>query len=215
MALLFPMRSRRIYTAIIPDVPLSLSAFTICMWVKPTSVFNKTVLFSYGHRQNSFEIQLVFAQTSALFTVGEKANLVEARSVVSQGRWIHLCGAWSSREGQSTLWVGGKKVASSPRMAKGHIVPEGGSLQLGQEKNGCCPLSPTSGSGVAGFEGGFNPKLAFVGKMTGVNMWDTVLSEEEISHLADQRGQGCQHRGNMVTWGVTEMVPHGGAQFTY
>ncbi|KAK5600124.1 hypothetical protein CRENBAI_008238 [Crenichthys baileyi] len=215
MALLFPMRSRRIYTAIIPDVPLSLSAFTICMWVKPTSVFNKTVLFSYGHRRNSFEIQLLFAQTSALFTVGEKANLVEARSVVSQGQWIHLCGAWSSREGQATLWVAGKKVASSPRMAKGHILPEGGSLQLGQEKNGCCPLSPTSGSGVAGFEGGFDPKLAFVGKMTGVNMWNTVLSEEEISQLADQRGQGCQHRGNMVTWGVTEMVPHGGAQFIY
>lgn len=215
MALLFPVRSRRIYTAVIPDVPLSLSAFTVCMWVKPTSVFNKTVLFSYGHRRNPSEIQLLLAQTSAVFTVGEEASQVEARSVVSPGQWIHLCGAWSSEQGLATLWVGGKKMASNPRMAKGHSLPEGGSLQLGQERNGCCPLSPTSGSGVAGFEGSFDPKLAFAGKMTGVNMWDTVLSGEEISQLAAQRGQGCQHRGSVVAWGVTEIVPHGGAQFIY
>uniref|UniRef100_A0A3B5KLP0 Pentraxin (PTX) domain-containing protein n=1 Tax=Xiphophorus couchianus TaxID=32473 RepID=A0A3B5KLP0_9TELE len=201
MALLFPVRSRRIYTAVIPDVPLSLSAFTVCMWVKPTSVFNKTVLFSYGHRRNPSEIQLLLAQTSAVFTVGEEASQVEARSVVSPGQWIHLCGAWSSEQGLATLWVGGKKMASNPGMAKGHSLPEGGSLQLGQERNGCCPL--------------FDPKLAFAGKMTGVNMWDTVLSEEEISQLAAQRGQGCQQRGSVVAWGVTEIVPHGGAQFIY
>ncbi|KAM4590019.1 pentraxin-related protein PTX3 [Fundulus diaphanus] len=215
MALLFPMRSRRIYTAIFPDVHLSPSAFTICMWVKPTSVFNKTVLFSFAHRRNPFQIQLLLAQTSALFTVGEEANQVEARSVVSQGQWTHLCGAWSSEQGLATLWVGGKKVASTTGMAKGRTLPKGGSLQLGQETNGCCPLSSTGGSGGAGFEGGFDPKLAFAGKMTGVNMWDSMLSEEEISQLAVQPGQGCQHRGSTVAWGVTEMVPHGGAQFIY
>ncbi|KAM4742985.1 pentraxin-related protein PTX3 [Anableps anableps] len=215
MALLFPMRSRRIYTAIVPDVPLSLSAFTICMWVKPTSVFNKTVLFSYGHHRNPSEIQLLLAQTSAVFTVGGEANQVEARNVVNQGQWIHLCGTWSSEQGLATLWVGGKKGGSPLVMSKGHILAKGGSLQLGQERNSCCPLSPTSGSGVAGFEGSFDPKLAFAGKMTGVNVWDTVLSEEEIAQLAVQQGQGCQHRGSTVAWGVTEMVPHGGAQFIY
>ncbi|XP_070762516.1 pentraxin-related protein PTX3 [Enoplosus armatus] len=214
MALLFPMRSRRIYTSVIPDVPLSASSFTVCMWVKPTTVSNKTVLFSYGNRRNPYEIQLLLSQTSALFTIGGEAHLVEARGVVSPGgtsKWIHLCGAWSSEQGLASLWVGGKKVASTPGVAEGHVLPDGGSLQLGQERNGCCPQSPSSG--VPGFEEGFNHKLAFVGKMTGVNMWDRVLSEEEISRLASWEGQGCEQRGNMVAWGVTEMVPHGGAQF--
>ncbi|XP_008283740.1 pentraxin-related protein PTX3 [Stegastes partitus] len=211
MALLFPMRSRRIYTSVIPDVPLSLSSFTVCMWVKPTTVSNKTVLFSYGNRHNPYEIQLLLAQTSALFTIGGEAHLVEARGVVNPGQWIHLCGAWSSKQGLASLWAGGKKVASTPGVAEGHVLPEGGSLQLGQERNGCCPTS--SSSGVAGFEGGFDPKLAFAGKMTGVNMWDRVLSEEDISQLALQEGQGCQQMGSAVAWGVTEMVPHGGAQF--
>ncbi|XP_022624629.1 pentraxin-related protein PTX3 isoform X2 [Seriola dumerili] len=215
MALLFPMRSRRIYTSVIPDVPLSISSFTVCMWVKPTTVSNKTVLLSYGNRRNPYEIQLLLSQTSVFFTIGGEAHLVEARGVVKLGEWIHLCGAWSSDQGLATLWSGGKKVASTPGVAEGHILPDGGSLQLGQERNGCCPLSPSSGSGVAGFEGGFDPKLAFTGKMTGVNMWDRALSEEEISQLALQKGQGCEQRGNVVAWGVTEMVPHAGAQFIY
>ncbi|KAM8768507.1 pentraxin-related protein PTX3 [Acanthopagrus schlegelii] len=215
MALLFPMRSRRIYTSVIPDVPLSLSSFTVCMWVKPTIVSNKTVLVSYGNRRNPYEIQLLLGQTSALLTIGGEAHLVEARGVVNPGvtsEWIHLCGAWSSERGLASLWAGGKKVAATPGVAEGHVLPDGGSLQLGQERNGCCPLSPSE-SRVPGFEGGFDTKLAFAGKMSGVNMWDRVLSEEEISQLALQEGQGCGQRGNIVAWGVTEMVPHGGAQF--
>ncbi|GAA6221567.1 pentraxin-related protein PTX3 [Lates japonicus] len=215
MALLFPMRSRRIYTSVTPDVPLSISSFTVCMWVKPTTVANKTVLFSYGNRRNPYEIQLLLGQTSVLFTIGGEAHLVEARGAVTPGEWNHLCGAWSSEQGLASLWAGGKKVASTPGVAEGHTLPDGGSLQLGQERNGCCPQSPSSGTGMAGFEGGFDPKLAFAGKMTGVNMWDRVLSEEEISQLALQKGKGCEQRGNMVAWGVTEMVPHGGAQFIY
>ncbi|XP_070826364.1 pentraxin-related protein PTX3 [Chaetodon trifascialis] len=216
MALLFPMRSRRIYTSVIPDAPLSLSSFTVCMWVKPTIVSNKTVLLSYGNRRNPYEIQLLLGQTSVLFTIGGEAHLVEARGVVNPGgtsEWIHLCGAWSSEQGLASLWAGGKKVATTPGVAEGHILPDGGSLQLGQERNGCCSSASSSQSGVTGFEGGFDPKLAFAGKMTGVNMWDRVLSEEEISQLARREGQGCERRGNMVAWGVTEMVPHGGAQF--
>ncbi|KAI9518155.1 hypothetical protein NQZ68_015658 [Dissostichus eleginoides] len=213
MALLFPMRSRRIYTSVIPEVPLSISSFTVCMWVKPTAVSNRTVLFSYGNRRNPYEIQLLLGQSSALFTIGGETHLVEARGVVSGSEWIHLCGAWTSQQGLATLWAGGKKVTSTPGVAEGHVIPDGGSLQLGQERNGCCPLTPGGSSGVAGFEEGFDPKLAFAGKMTGVNMWDRVLSEGEITQLALREGQGCEQRGNVVAWGATEMVPHGGAQF--
>lgn len=219
MSLLFPMRSRRIYTSVLPDVPLSLSAFTVCMWVKPTVVSNKTVLLTYGHRRNPYEIQLLLAQSSALFTIGGEAHLVEARGVLNPAagtsRWLHLCGTWSSEQGLASLWADGRKVASTPGVAEGRVLPDGGSLQLGQERNGCC-LATTPGGGdskVPGFEGGFDARLAFAGKMTGVNVWNRVLSAQEISKLGNGEGQGCSHRGNVVAWGVTEMVPHGGAQF--
>lgn len=218
MALLFPMRSRRIYTAIAPEVPLALSAFTVCMWVKPTAVSSKTVLLSYGDHRNPFEIQLLLAQTSALITVGGEAHPVEARGVVhpdGTSDWLHLCGTWSSDQGLAALWADGKKAVTTSGVAEGHILPDGGSLRLGQEWNGCCPPTQSKENRVPGFEGGFDPKLAFAGKMTGVNMWDRVLSAGEISQLAQREGRGCGQRGNVVAWGVTEMVPHGGAQFVH
>lgn len=216
MALLFPMRSRRIYTSVIPDVPLSLSAFTVCMWVKPTVVSNKTVLLTYSTRRNPFEIQLLLAQSSALFTIGGEAHLVEARGLVNPAgtsQWLHLCGTWSSEQGLASLWAGGRKAASTPGVAEGRILPDGGWLQLGQERNGCCHAAPGGESKVPGFEGGFDARLAFAGKMTGVNVWNRVLSAQEISKLGHWEGQGCSQKGNVVAWGVTEMVPHGGAQF--
>ncbi|XP_029026770.1 pentraxin-related protein PTX3 [Betta splendens] len=206
MALLFPMRSRRIYAAVVPDAPLATSAFTVCMWVRPTAAANKTVLLSYGNRRNPYEIQLLLSRTSAFFTIGGEAHLVEARGAVTPGRWLHLCGTWSSGRGLASLWAGGRKAASTAGVAEGHVLPDGGSLQLGQERNGCCPAAP-------GFEGGFDAKLAFAGAMTGVNMWDRVLSEAEIAQLALPEGRGCERRGDVVAWGVTEMQPHGGAQF--
>ncbi|XP_036392682.1 pentraxin-related protein PTX3 [Megalops cyprinoides] len=203
MALLFPMRSRRIFAAVTPDAPLGLRTFTVCLWAKVREALNKTVLFSYGTKKNPFEIQLVLSGQSALFTVGGEAHLVEASDVVQDGKWSHFCGTWSSEEGLAALWVNGQKVASSPGVAEGHTLPDGGTMQLGQEKNGCCSF---------GFDGGFDAKLAFAGKMTGVNVWDRVLGPEEISQNAQQEGS-CGSRGNVVGWGVSEIIPHGGAQY--
>ncbi|XP_067102592.1 pentraxin-related protein PTX3 [Osmerus mordax] len=206
-ALLFPMRSSRIHTSVTPDLPLSLSSFTICLWAKPISLSNRTVLFSYGTRKNPYQIQLLLSRSSALFTVAGEAHLVEGQGVVKEGGapgWTHLCGAWSSEQGLASLWADGRKVASTPGVAEGQVLSDGGSLLLGQEKS-------TQGQGWV--ENASDAKLAFAGKMTGVNVWDRVLAEEEISHQALQEGKGCQQRGNVVAWGTTEMVPHGGVQF--
>lgn len=215
-ALLFPMRSSRIYTSVVPDRPLALSSFTVCLWARPLgrAQSNRTVLLSYGTARNPYEIQLLLSGTAARFTVGGEAHLVEGRDVVRDGAsaWLHLCGAWSSVEGLATLWANGRRVASTPGVAEGHVLPDGGSLQLGQEREGSSAHS-SGGSWMSGFHEGFEAKLAFAGKMTGVNVWDRVLAEQEIAQLALPEGEGCERRGNVVAWGVTEMVPHGGAQF--
>ncbi|KAJ7995358.1 hypothetical protein DPEC_G00243740 [Dallia pectoralis] len=217
-SILFPMRSSRIFSSVTADLPLSLSSFTACLWTKPIAVANRTVLFSYGTKRNPYEIQLLFSGTSARFTVGGEAHLVEARGVVEGGRWTHLCGAWRSEQGIASLWANGQRKASTPGVAEGHILPSGGQLHLGQERIGNqanVEGSQASGSQVSGFEVGFDANTAFAGKMTGVNMWDRVLTGAEISQLALQDGEGCEQRGNVVGWGLTEIVPHGGAQYIY
>ncbi|XP_072557212.1 pentraxin-related protein PTX3 [Paramormyrops kingsleyae] len=205
MALLFPLRSKRIFASVVPDSSMSLSSFTVCLWAKATDTLNKTVLFSYGTRSNPQEIQLLLSGHTARFSVGGEAHLVEAQKVVVPGRWVHYCGTWSSDEGLASLWVDGRKAASFPGVAENHTLPRGGAMLLGQEKNGCCS--------IAGFDDSFNSHLAFAGKMTGVNAWDQVLGDDEISQQAS-RGGACSTRGNVVGWGISEIIPHGGAQFT-
>ncbi|XP_003794185.1 pentraxin-related protein PTX3 [Otolemur garnettii] len=198
-AILFPMRSKKIFGSVHPVRPMQLESFSICLWVKATDVLNKTILFSYGTKKNPYEIQLSLSYRSTMLVVGGEENKLVADTAVSLGRWTHLCGTWNSENGLSSLWVNGELVASTVKMASGHIVPEGGILQIGQEKNGCCVGSS------------FDETLAFSGRLTGFNIWDRVLSHEEIRETGG--AESCHIRGNVVGWGVTEIQPHGGAQY--
>uniref|UniRef100_A0A8V0X7J1 Pentraxin-related protein PTX3 n=1 Tax=Gallus gallus TaxID=9031 RepID=A0A8V0X7J1_CHICK len=198
-AILFPMRSRKIFGSIHPTAAMTLSSFTVCVWVKATEALDKTIIFSYGTKLNPYEIQLYLSRQSAVLAVGSAQHKLAARDVVVPGKWIHLCGTWSSDNGTASLWVDGELTATAAGIADTHIVPDGGILQVGQEKNGCC------------VGGGFDEALAFSGKLTGLNLWDRVLSTEEI---AAQGGEdACSSRGNIVGWGVTEVLLYGGAQY--
>uniref|UniRef100_A0A5F9D8W4 Pentraxin family member n=1 Tax=Oryctolagus cuniculus TaxID=9986 RepID=A0A5F9D8W4_RABIT len=187
-AILFPMRSKKIFGSVHPVRPMKLESFSACIWVKATDVLNKTILFSYGTKRNPYEIQLYLSHQSIVFVVGGEENKLVADTVVSLGRWTHLCSTWDSASGRVTLWVHGEQVATSVDVAAGHVVPEGGILQLGQEKNGCC------------VGGGFDETLSFSGRLTGFNIWDRVLSNEEIGESGG--AESCHIRGNVVGWGT-------------
>ncbi|NWV90963.1 PTX3 protein, partial [Machaerirhynchus nigripectus] len=198
-AILFPMRSRKIFGSVHPTAGMALRSFTACVWLKVTEALDKTIVFSYGTKFNPYEIQLYLSRDSALLAVGGAQHKLAARNVVIPGKWLHLCGAWSSENGSASLWAQGQLAASALRVAAAHSVPDGGVLQLGQEKNGCC------------VGGGFDEALAFSGKLTGFNLWDRVLSPAEVT--AQSGGDTCGTRGNVVGWGVTEVLPYGGAQY--
>ncbi|NXU58884.1 PTX3 protein, partial [Turnix velox] len=198
-AILFPMRSKKIFGSVHPTRGMNLHSFTACIWTKVTEALDKTIVFSYGTKFNPYEIQLYLSQDSVVLAVGSGQHKVVAKNVVVPGKWTHLCGAWSSENGSASLWVKGELAASALGVADTHIIPDGGILQIGQEKNGCC------------IGGGFDEALAFSGKLTGLNLWDRVLSHREITAQGGE--EGCSIRGNIVGWGVTEVLPYGGAQY--
>ncbi|XP_017686903.1 PREDICTED: pentraxin-related protein PTX3 [Lepidothrix coronata] len=198
-AILFPMRSKKIFGSVHPTAGMTLHSFTACIWIRVTEALDKTIVFSYGTKFNPYEIQLYLRRDSAVLVVGGGQHKVAAQNAVIPGKWVHLCGTWSSENGSAALWVQGELAASALDIASAHTVPDGGILQIGQEKNGCC------------VGGGFDEALAFSGKLTGFNLWDRVLSAPEITA---QSGEGaCGTRGNVVGWGVTEVLPYGGAQY--
>ncbi|KFW08745.1 Pentraxin-related protein PTX3 [Fulmarus glacialis] len=198
-AILFPMRSKKIFGSVHPTAGMTLHSFTACIWIKVTEALDKTIVFSYGTKLNPYEIQLYLSRESAVLVVGGDQHKLAVKNVVVPGKWIHLCSTWSSENGSASLWVKGELAATASDIADAHTVPDGGILQIGQEKNGCC------------VGGGFDEALAFSGKLTGFNMWDRVLSAKEI---AAQSGEdACSIRGNIIGWGVTEVLPYGGAQY--
>lgn len=209
MALFFPMRSPKMHAEVIPERSMKTRAVTVCLWIKPTQMLNKTVLFSYGTATNPLELQLLLRGRSVLFTVRGEAHLVEARDAATEGAWAHLCGTWSSEQGLASLWVDGHRAANSPGVAEGHEIPADGVTILGQEY---------AGEGLAkrfGFQETFNAEEAFTGKLTGVNAWDRVLSEDDISEQAQEDGQSCGSRGNLVAWGVSQIIEKGGVKLVY
>ncbi|NWI29230.1 PTX3 protein, partial [Sula dactylatra] len=198
-AILFPMRSKKIFGSVHPTAGMTLHSFTACVWIKVTEALDKTIVFSYGTKLNPYEIQLYLSRESAVLAVAGDQHKLAVKNVVVPGKWIHLCGTWSSENGSASLWVKGELAATALDIADAHTIPDGGILQIGQEKNGCC------------IGGGFDEALAFSGKLTGFNMWDRVLSAKEI---AAQSGEdACSIRGNIIGWGVTEVLPYGGAQY--
>ncbi|XP_067245085.1 pentraxin-related protein PTX3 [Chanodichthys erythropterus] len=205
--LLFPTRSSLAHVEVSPKRPFQSNAVTICLWVKPTQVLNKTVLFSYSTTGNAYELQLVLNGQSVFFTVNGEAHLVEASGAVQEGQWVHICAVWSSHQGLASLWVNGQQSASSPGVAEGHELRSKGSILLGQEYGRYFKYLSNPDT--------FDAEQAFTGKMTGVNMWDHVLDSKEISQQARLDGSGCGIRGNVVAWGVSNIEPKGGVKLIY
>lgn len=205
--LLFPTRSSTAHVEVSAKKTFQTNAVTICLWVKPTQVLNKTVLFTYSTTSNAYELQLVLNGQSVFFTVNGEAHLVEASGTVQEGQWVHICGVWSSQQGLASLWVNGQQAASSPGVAEGHELRSKGSILLGQEY----------GRHFRHFSkpDTFDAEQAFTGKMTGVNMWDHVLDSKEISRQARLDGSACGIRGNVVAWGVSDIEPKGGVKLIY
>lgn len=196
VAILFPMRSPKIYASVHP-AEMTLQAFTFCVWTKVTEALEKTIVISYGTKRNPYEIQLYLNQQSPVLVVGGDKGKISADNVLQAGKWSQLCGTWNSEDGKTSLWVDGENKATSYGLALGYIIPNRGIFQLGQEKNGCC------------VGGGFDESLSFSGKITGFNLWDEVLNDEDII----KTGLNCSIRGNVIGWGTTEIQPHGGAQY--
>ncbi|TRY93835.1 hypothetical protein DNTS_023760 [Danionella cerebrum] len=205
--LLFPTRSSKAHVEVSLKIPFQTNAATICLWAKPTQVLYKTILFSYSTTGSAYELQLVLNRQSAFFTVDGESHLVEAPGAVQEGQWVHICGTWSSHQGLASLWVNGKEAASSPGVAEGHDLRNKGSILLGQEYGRHFKH--------LGVPDTFDAETAFAGRMTGVNMWDRVLDQNEISQQARLDASGCGMRGSVVAWGLSEMELKGGVKLIY
>ena len=86
---------------------------------------------------------------------------------------------WENAFGRLNVYVDGLlKLYNSPN----RILP--GAIVLGQEQDS--------------YKGDFDADQSLQGNLTSVNMWDRILTEQEISELA--KSCGTKGEGNVVKW---------------
>ena len=101
----------------------------------------------------------------------------------NDGNWHHICITWKSTAGAWQLYKDGVCESNGTGLKKDKKIRGGGSLVLGQEQD-------EVGTGFA-------KDQSFVGKLSGVNVWDHVISPRNISRMSE----ACTaEEGNVISW---------------
>ncbi|XP_068679818.1 neuronal pentraxin-2-like [Montipora foliosa] len=157
----------------------SLSRFTVCLWMRSSSL-NDGTPFSYAVNGQHNELLLFDYGSFSLYIGGEGRT---TRVSANDGYWHHICVTWTNSNGGWHIYKDGVLQHHSINFKRGYIIKSGGSLVLGQEQD-------TLG-------GSFQLHQRFVGLLTGVNVWKTVLSASVIQSLSRSCFSGL---GNVYSW---------------
>nr|XP_058952818.1 sushi, von Willebrand factor type A, EGF and pentraxin domain-containing protein 1-like isoform X3 [Pocillopora verrucosa] len=179
-SLLFPYKSENDYVIITHRMP-SLTAVTVCMWIKTNATGNRGTLLSYAVSGEDNELLLLRPRdfVFSLRSVWSSPTNVSA----NDGKWHHICFAWENTAGSWKLFKDGSLGASGRGLAKGRLIRGGGHLVLGQDQDK--------------LGGGFEEYQSFIGEMADVNIWNHVISDQEIRRMSKSCLTGT---GNLFQW---------------
>nr|UNO86020.1 C-reactive protein [Macaca mulatta] len=165
-AFVFPKESDNSYVTLKARLTKPLKAFTVCLhfYTELSSTRGYSIFSCATKRQNN-EILIFWSKDVGYsFTVGGSEILFEVPEVTVAP--VHICTSWESASGIVEFWVDGKPRARKS-LKRGYTVGEDASIILGQEQDS--------------FGGSFETQQSLVGDIGNVNMWDFVLSPDEIS----------------------------------
>ena len=101
----------------------------------------------------------------------------------TDGAWHHICLTWENTAGSWLFYKDGIQVSQGSGLSVDHVISGGGAVVLGQEQDSV--------------GGGFDSRQSFIGEISGVNVWDHVISSDDISRMS----KACTaEEGNVITW---------------
>ncbi|XP_078359510.1 uncharacterized protein LOC144643983 [Oculina patagonica] len=152
----------------------SLTAFTVCLWMSSTS--NEGSPFSYAVRDKDNELLIYYTNQKFQLLIGGDTSDISVSA--NNGLWHHICVTWGKNQGLYKFYKDGE-LKQQGTLKRDHTIRPGGTLVLGQEQDS---------------DGGdFSADQSFQGKLSNVNVWNNVLTDEQIetmskSCLADVAG---------------------------
>nr|XP_031291860.1 LOW QUALITY PROTEIN: C-reactive protein-like [Camelus dromedarius] len=163
-AFVFPKESNNSFVTLTAQLTKPLKAFTVCLHVY-TDLTHNYSLFSYATHTHKYSEILLFKIKMSMYRVSVGGAPVFFKPPESSPAPMHFCVIWESASGITELWVDGKPMVRRS-MKRGYSLGTEASIMLGQEQDE--------------FAGGFDKSQSLVGDIGDVNMWEYVLSPEEI-----------------------------------
>nr|XP_045229548.1 sushi, von Willebrand factor type A, EGF and pentraxin domain-containing protein 1 [Macaca fascicularis] len=162
----------------------SLHALTCTFWMKSSDDMNYGTPISYAVDNGSDNTLLLTDYNGWVLYVNGKEKITNCPSV-NDGRWHHIAITWTSANGVWKVYIDGKLSDGGAGLSVGLPIPGGGALVLGQEQD-------KKGEG-------FSPAESFVGSISQLNLWDYVLSPQQVKSLATSCPEELS-RGNVLAW---------------
>lgn len=189
-AFVFPEESANSYVSLKARLEKPLRAFTVCFHVYTELATKRGYSIFFYATKNSFNDILLFwsFNTGFSLTVGGSEIIFKVPEVSMAP--VHICISWESVTGISELWVDGKPMVRKS-LNKGYSVGTEASIILGQDQDS--------------FGGGFDANQCLVGDLGDVNMWDFVLTPDQINTVY----AGGTLSPNVLDWQALTYEAHG------
>ncbi|KAK3699012.1 hypothetical protein QZH41_019034 [Actinostola sp. cb2023] len=176
----FPRKSVSDYVFVENAFTVSLSAFTVAMWVQLNTSITTHTPFTYSSPSENDEIGFYLTKDYVEFTIDDTLN--RNTPPISDNKWHHLCLTWENTAGSYKMYIDGVVTVQGNGIRTGYVIPKG-TFMLGQEQDS--------------YKGGFELHQSFQGNLSSANMWDKVLTPQEVLALA----KSCPTReGNIIKW---------------
>ncbi|KAL2083323.1 hypothetical protein ACEWY4_021096 [Coilia grayii] len=187
----FPEESDTAHVILLPDQSKSLTAVTVCLrffsdLARAQSLFS----FATPESPNGF---LLYKQANGVYEVDQHDKFVLFRALgETPNHWNSVCASWNSQNGIAQVWVNGK-YSTRKGISKGRDISGAPSIILGQEQDS--------------YGGKFDKAQSFVGMLTDIHMWDSVLPQSEIALYMNRIPQ--KTGGNVINWKALDFTMKG------
>ncbi|XP_015347516.1 C-reactive protein [Marmota marmota marmota] len=189
-AFVFPKVSDDSYVSLKAQLKEPLKAFTVCFHIYTELAMTRGYsIFSFATKKQFNDILIFWSfNRGYLLSVGGSEIFFKAPEVTMAP--VHICTSWESITGIAELWVDGKPMVRKS-LNKGYSVGTEASIVLGQDQDS--------------FGGGFEASQSLVGDLGDVNMWDFVLTPDQINMVY----VGGTVSPNVLDWKALTYEAHG------
>ncbi|XP_066591150.1 sushi, von Willebrand factor type A, EGF and pentraxin domain-containing protein 1-like isoform X2 [Prorops nasuta] len=167
----------------------NISEISVCLWLQSLDVFNYGTILSYATEFSDNAFTITDYNGFVVYVNGDK---VVTDIKVNDGYWHFLCVTWESSDGNWSIFIDGHLKDNGSFLSKGIDIQSNGFFVIGQEQDRV--------------GGGFSESESFLGKLSLLDIWSTVLSEVDVAKLLNT----CdRYHGDLFAWSQMQEFMHG------